>query len=125
MTQTMLPPTAKAPSSVVGCGRQRGRQAGYHSRGTTIPGFLNLTVLTNGGNLFFSNSTILPLGPFAPSCVVATDINGDGSIDLISANYGDCGEGNTLTVFTNNGKGDFTSNATITVGYGPNLLGRG
>jgi len=86
------------------------------------PGDLNLAVLTNGGNLNFSNETILPLGPFAPSCVVAADINGDGSIDLISANYGTCGEGNTLTVFTNDGRGDFTSNATITVGFGPICL---
>ena len=86
------------------------------------PSGYSLAILTNGGNLSFSNETILPLGPFAPSCVVAADINGDGSIDLISANYGTCGEGNTLTVFTNDGKGDFTSNATITVGYGPVCL---
>jgi len=79
----------------------------------------NISILTNGGNFFFTNSATLPVG-FIPSCVAATDINGDGSIDLVCANYGDsCGDGNTLTVFTNDGVGDFTSNATITVGYGP------
>jgi len=38
-----------------------------------------------------------------PDSVVAADVNGDGKLDLISANY----NANTLTVLTNNGSGGF------------------
>ncbi|MEI9864871.1 MAG: VCBS repeat-containing protein [Limisphaerales bacterium] len=51
----------------------------------------------------------------APNCATAADVNGDGSLDLISANYAD----NALTVLTNSGGGIFSSNATIKVGIGP------
>ena len=53
-----------------------------------------------------------------PICVVAADVNGDGKLDLISANYG----ANTLTVLTNNGSGGFGSNATLSVGSGPTCV---
>jgi len=64
--------------------------------------------------LFFAPGITLGVGPY-PFSVVAVDINGDGQLDLVSANTG----GNTLTVLTNNGGGGFESNATITVGRGP------
>ena len=44
-----------------------------------------------------------------PLSVVAADVNGDGKVDLISANYGD----NTLTVLTNNGSGGFVLASTL------------
>jgi hypothetical protein len=47
-----------------------------------------------------------------PEAVIAVDLNGDGKLDLISANAGD----NTLTVLTNNGSGWFGSNATLNIG---------
>ena len=82
-----------------------------------------LTVLTNSGNgifgvnsIFGSNATYT-VGS-NPESVVAADVNNDGKIDLISANFGS-GIGNTLTVLTNNGSGIFGSNATYTVGEGP------
>jgi len=53
-----------------------------------------------------------------PGCVVAADVNGDGNLDLISANYAD----NTLTVLTNNGNGVFGFNATLNVGNGPRCV---
>jgi hypothetical protein len=50
-----------------------------------------------------------------PKSVVAVDVNGDGKVDLISANYNH----SSLTVLTNNGNGVFGTNATFYVGYQP------
>jgi hypothetical protein len=47
--------------------------------------------------------------------VAAADVNGDGKVDLISANY----NANTLSVLTNNGSGGFVLAATPSVGSGP------
>jgi len=87
---------------------------------TANPTSNTLTVLTNNGKGVFSFKSSLVVGA-GPRCVVAADINGDGKPDLISANYGTTPGiyGNTLTVLTNNGKGDFGSNATLTVGSAP------
>ena len=85
-----------------------------------------LTVLTNNGKGVFGFNATLTVGG-TPTWVSATDLNGDGKLDLISANGGTYttgpGNGNTLTVLTNNGSGVFGSNATLTVGTGAlNLL---
>jgi hypothetical protein len=50
-----------------------------------------------------------------PRCVAAADVNGDGKMDLICANF----NSDTLIVLTNNGAGGFASNATYTVGDFP------
>ena len=50
-----------------------------------------------------------------PNSVVAADVNGDGQMDLISANY----YGNTLSVLTNNGRGDFVLASSPAVGSYP------
>jgi hypothetical protein len=47
--------------------------------------------------------------------VVAADVNGDSNVDLVCANY----TSSTLSVFTNNGNGIFSSNATYVVGTSP------
>ena len=52
------------------------------------------------------------------SGVAAADVNGDGSLDLICANYSN----NTLTVLTNNGSGVFVTNGTYHVGKGPTYV---
>jgi hypothetical protein len=80
----------------------------------------------NGGTVMVFTNTIIPghtgfslisspgvgANPFP---VIAVDVNGDGKLDLISANAGD----NTLTVLTNDGNGFFGSNATLNVGSVP------
>jgi len=63
-------------------------------------------------NFVLSSSPQVGLAPY---WVVALDVNGDGKLDLVSANYGE----NTLTVLTNNGFGVFGFNATYPVGSGP------
>jgi hypothetical protein len=50
-----------------------------------------------------------------PVCVIAADVNGDGPVDLITANE----TGHSLTVLTNNGSGVFGSNATLNAFGGP------
>src|ERR1017187_5586014 len=50
-----------------------------------------------------------------PNSVATADVNGDGKMDLISANY----YGNSLSVLTNNGSGGFVLSGTYTVGTYP------
>jgi len=76
-----------------------------------------LTILTNDGTGAFGFNATLNVGR-APRSVIAADINGDGSLDLICANQGSVpvfpGSG-SLSVLTNNGQGNFGSNATYYV----------
>jgi hypothetical protein len=85
-----------------------------------------LTVLTNDGSggFVFSGTYAVVAGSFnsgatTPGWVTAADINGEGQVDLISANGDFVGSGTTLTVLTNDWSGGFISNATYTVGTGP------
>jgi hypothetical protein len=72
-----------------------------------------LIVLTNNGSGVFGSNATLIAGK-GTCCVAAADINGDGSLDLISANPGD----STLTIFTNDRSGVFGSNTVILLGGG-------
>ena len=85
---------------------------------TNIP----LNQVNSGGSLkllskLFTFSSSPGVG-FGPHSVAAADVNGDGSQDLISANFNE----STLTILTNNGSGVFGSNATIHVGSQPNFV---
>ena len=73
-----------------------------------------LTVLTNNGSGVYGSNAMLIVGD-QPLFVAAADINGDGYLDLVSANYG----ASSLTVLTNNGLGIFGSNATLNPGGRP------
>ena len=77
-----------------------------------------LTVLTNNGHAGFVVMTNILIGSGAgstPYSVLAVDVNGDGKMDLVSANAGD----GTLTVLTNRGGGVFALAATLTVDQTP------
>src|SRR5438046_3203895 len=76
-----------------------------------------LSVLTNNG----SGGFVLASSPrtgFNPISVVAADVNGDGKVDLISANY----ISGTLSVLTNNGSGAFLLASSPRTGFGPNSV---
>ncbi len=77
-----------------------------------------LSVLTNNGSgLFVSNATYtVGFGTSSQlNCVIAADVNGDGAVDLICADYG----ANTIWVLTNNANGGFVIAGNYTVGTGP------
>lgn len=76
-----------------------------------------LVVLTNNGSGAFGYNATLGVGT-GPLDVAAADVNGDGHVDLISANFNE----NSLTVLTNNGSGGFGLGATLSVGAGPSYV---
>lgn len=79
-----------------------------------------ITVLTNNGSGDYGSNAIYNVGN-GPFNIVATDVNHDGKLDLVTANDGTHFDGNTLTVLTNNGAGVCGYNATYTVGNLPSV----
>lgn len=80
--------------------------------------FSYMRVLTNNGEGMFMLSSTNALTTRWPGSITSADVNGDGKSDIIIPDY-DSGSGNTLLLLTNNGYGDFGSNATYFVGTGP------
>jgi hypothetical protein len=80
--------------------------------------FSHLRILTNNGNGTFTLSSTNALATTWPGSLTAVDVNGNGKVALIVSDYAS-GDGNTLEMLTNNGAGIFGSNATYTVGGGP------
>jgi hypothetical protein len=81
----------------------------------------SLSVLTNRGNGVFAAAFGLGVGVTLkmPTGVAAADVNGDGWLDLISANSYDQSYEFTLTVLTNNRAGGFTKASSPSVGAAP------
>jgi len=79
-----------------------------------VPLFLSLTFHADAQLAFTLTSAQGAYLTF-PNFVVTADINGNGSVDLIVANYSTIGPPNTLSVLTNNGSGLFGFNATIII----------
>ena len=114
----------QVPGSVVVNGASGVNLSGtFSGNGAGLNG-VNLFSLNTGGAI----SGALSGGTFAlasspitggqPDSVVAADVNGDGYVDLISANCGN----STLTVLTNNGNGVFTTETTVYVGSNPRCV---
>ena len=80
--------------------------------GVNFSGTFTASGVINGGNFVWASSP--GVGPY-PKSVTSADVNGDGKVDLISANQG----ADTLTVLTNNGSGGFVLASSPGVGSGP------
>src|SRR5439155_1262911 len=82
---------------------------------------VTLTALNSFGVLSWPGNFVLSSSPGVggfPQSVTTADVNGDGKVDLISANY----NANTLTVLTNNGRGGFVLSSSPGVGSGPSSV---
>ncbi len=68
-----------------------------------------LTVFTNNGPGVFTTSTTIHVAPATGvGYIVATDVDQDGTVDLI-----DVGTNNILNVFTNDGQGSFSFKSSV------------
>jgi hypothetical protein len=76
--------------------------------------FAAINSVTAKGLTFTTNTYPVGSGPY----VFTADVNGDGRLDLITANYNT----NTLTLLTNNGNGGFGFYATLKVGNNPGFV---
>ncbi len=76
-----------------------------------------VSVYTNNQAGSFSLASTAATGT-TPFAATAADLNGDGSLDLATANQGN----NTLSILTNNGTGIFSLALSPTVGSGPESL---
>ncbi len=111
-------PLAQLPASVVTNGASGINIAGTFSGDGAGVTNVNLALNSGGSIRLGTGDFILNSSPGVgntPNSVTAADVNGDGKVDLISANYA----ANTLTVLTNNGSGGFMLASSPAVGSHP------
>ena len=92
-------------------------------------GILDLAVSDLGGTVSVflgnGNGTFQPLVSYAAGSladyIVAADLNKNGKLDLVAANYGD----STVSVLMGNGDGTFQPPVTYATGSGPNAIAIG
>jgi hypothetical protein len=78
-----------------------------------------LSVLLNQGNGSFAAQIAYPVDTapdvVGPDAIAAADLNGDGKLDLVTANYG----GGTVSVLLNQGNGSFAPKVAYGAGVRP------
>ncbi|WP_197076643.1 FG-GAP-like repeat-containing protein [Hymenobacter terrenus] len=85
-----------------------------------IPGKINVRINDGTGNFTAAPDITVPQGP---TSVALGDVDADGDLDVVSANYGGFGgAGNTVSICLNNGTGLFSSPSNIVVGPYPKRL---
>ncbi len=131
----LIAPTKISPSAMVAADVNGDGNVDFVIANNNNPG--SLIILTNTGFIPYSYNSyhffpsFSPVVGAFPHALVAADVNGDGKVDLISANWGSTTNPSdlrgplswgSLTVLTNNGAGGFTNQATFSVGHGPTAL---
>jgi hypothetical protein len=76
-----------------------------------LGGTSGVSVLLGNGNGTFQKAVLYPTGPF-PSSIALGDFNGDGNIDLVTANSG----AQTASVLLGNGDGTFQAAQSVDAG---------
>lgn len=77
-------------------------------------------LMTGNGTGSLTYSTDLAT-PSPPKAIVATDLNGDGKIDIAVANMGT----DNVSIFLNNGSGGFPARVDVAVGLAPTAIALG
>lgn len=76
-----------------------------------------INVLLNNGNGTFTPGATLQVSADSPLFVTTADVNGDGHVDIILGNYN-----HTVTVFTNDGSGNFALATTLLLSGAPTCV---
>jgi hypothetical protein len=77
-----------------------------------------VSILLGNGDGTFQAHTDYATG-IEPQSVAVADFNGDGKLDLVTANYGAYGGGNTASILLGNGNGTFQPYMEYSTGAGP------